>query len=97
MAVVVTLDLRYKPEAAAEGIAKLQASLTDTRAFEGNRGVRMLVGADDPTRVLLVEDWESREAQQAYVAWRAEGRSSLTPDRLEAPPTVSFFEDRFSA
>jgi quinol monooxygenase YgiN len=94
MPIVALLDVRYKPEAAAEATARLAAALADTRAFEGNRGARLLVDQEDPTRAVLVEDWESREAQEAYVAWRRAGNSAIHPDELAEPPRTRFFDER---
>ena len=80
MSVVAFLDLRLRPDSAAEALGVLDEVLVATRAFEGCLGVEVLVQADDPARVIVVERWASMEADTAYRAWReADGPSALTP------------------
>jgi quinol monooxygenase YgiN len=55
--------------------------LTETRGFEGCAGVETLVDVKDPTRITIIERWDSKEANKAYLAWRqgegAEGAKSF--------------------
>jgi quinol monooxygenase YgiN len=94
MTVVSIFEVRFKPDAAEAGVARLEAALAETRAFAGNLSVRMLVGSDDPARVVLVEEWERREDQEAYVAWRRQGNSAFDPEALAGPPSDEFFDER---
>jgi len=77
MAIVAVADIRFRPEVAAEGLALLNEALVDTRAFAGNLGVDVLVSQDEPGLVRLIERWESREADNAYRAFRSQGPSPL--------------------
>lgn len=80
MSIVAILDLRLRPETAAEALDVLDDVLVATRAFPGCLGVEVIVQADDPEHVLVLERWESMDADTAYRAWRAEqGRSALAP------------------
>ena len=43
----------------------------ETRAYKGCRSVTTLVD-QETSSIVLVEEWESVEDQQAYIAWRVE-------------------------
>jgi quinol monooxygenase YgiN len=80
VSVLSILDLQLRPETAAEALDVLDEVLVATRAFAGCLGVEVVVQADDPAHVLVLERWESMAADSAYRAWRAsEGSSALTP------------------
>ena len=80
MTVLAILDVRLRPETASEALDVLDDVLVATRAFAGCLGVEVVVQADDPEHVLVLERWESLEADAEYRAWRAsEGRSALAP------------------
>lgn len=92
MTVLVTLEAEVKREHVAELPALLEAVLPSTRAFEGCGTVKCYM-SEDNRKMLLVEDWASKEAQQKYLAWR------LTTDHgkqlvamLVAPPEIRVFE-----
>ncbi|MCI2240317.1 antibiotic biosynthesis monooxygenase [Paenibacillus sp. TRM 82003] len=92
MSITSLLDLHLKPEAVADAPAVLTETLEATRAFEGNLGVDVLRDAADEAHVLVLERWESLEADDAYRAWRAtpEGASRLG-ELLSAPPVLTRF------
>ncbi|MGD9957205.1 MAG: putative quinol monooxygenase [Candidatus Nanopelagicales bacterium] len=80
MSILAILDLTLAAETAAAALPVLDDVLVATREFAGSEGVEVLVQSDDPTHVLVLERWASREADTAYRAWRAEqGDSPLTP------------------
>jgi quinol monooxygenase YgiN len=57
------------------GVVLLDAfssSLGDTRAFDGCLSVSTYVDSDNPDTIVLVEVWESRGQQEAYLTWRVE-------------------------
>ncbi|WP_173922383.1 putative quinol monooxygenase [Agromyces sp. Marseille-P2726] len=87
---IVTLTL--KPESLADAERVVRESLELTRGFQGNLGVDVLVDQADPTRWLLIERWESEEADSAYRAYRAENgtRSALGPLLAGAPQVVKY-------
>ena len=90
MAVTALLDLHLKADRVDDGPAVLDAVLADTRAFEGNEGIQVLVDVDDPAHLTVVEHWASIERDDAYRAWRAtpEGASALG-EVLAAPPVLT--------
>lgn len=93
MPVVAFLDVRFTAETATEALAVLDDVLVATRAFDGCLGVEVLVQADDPAHVVVVERWASMEADTAYRAWRrSEGPGALAP--YVTGLTVTHFDPR---
>jgi heme oxygenase (mycobilin-producing) len=92
VAVTAILDLQLKADSLETANQALHATLADTRAFPGCLGVTVLVDSGDPTHVVLYENWESAEHDQAYRVWRTtpEGVSALGPI-LAAAPTLTLF------
>ncbi len=77
MAITATLELRFKPELLDDARTVLKRVLEETRAFDGNLGVDVLVDADDPSHWVAYETWESKEHDDAYRAFRA-GPGAIT-------------------
>jgi quinol monooxygenase YgiN len=69
----VMLTFKCKPGMGAVLLDAFSTSLADTRSFDGCVSVATFVDADNPDTVTLVEEWETRGHQEAYVAWRIEG------------------------
>ena len=92
MAITATLDLRLKADKLDNAFEVIHETLTATRAFPGCLGVSVLVDSADPAHVLLLETWESPEADNAYRKWRTtpEGASDLG-SLLAAPPDLILF------
>lgn len=90
MTVISILDARIREDALDSAPALITSILETTRAFAGSLGTEVAIDADDPTHYLLVERWESIEADDAYRAFRAtpEGASGLG-DILAAPPVLT--------
>jgi quinol monooxygenase YgiN len=87
MTVIVTLELRFKPEEVAAGRELMGRTLAVTRAFDGNVRTDVLEDDDDEGHWLIYEVWESVEADEAYRAFRAgEGKVKELPPLLAAPP-----------
>lgn len=57
----------------------LQETLTQTRAFPGNEGVRVLQDAADARKYVIEITWASFDRYDAYLAWRQspEGANQL--------------------
>ncbi len=87
MTVIVTLELRFKPEEVAAGRELMGRTLEVTRGFDGNVRTDVLVDEDDEGHWLIYEVWETVEADEAYRAFRAgEGKVTQLPPLLAAPP-----------
>jgi quinol monooxygenase YgiN len=93
MSVTVIAATRVKPEAAAAFADGMEKTLIETRAYEGCISVYGYRDQDDPTNIIAIEQWETRDHYEAYVVWR---RSTGTMDRLAAilqgPVTVQYFD-----
>lgn len=93
MAITSIVTLTLKRESVAEAEQAIRDSLELARGFEGNLGIDVLVDQEDPTRWLLVERWESEEADSAYRAHRAEkGITSALGPLLAGPPSVAKYD-----
>ena len=79
MSIVSLLDVRFRPDAPADAEARLSAVLAQTRARPGFVSADVVRDVDDPRHLVVIETWESLEADDAYRAWRAtpEGASEL--------------------
>lgn len=65
----------------------LRETLTQTRAFPGNEGVRVLQDAADSRKYVIEIVWESFDRYDAYLAWRQspEGANRLM-SIISGPP-----------
>jgi len=79
MAITSVLDLQLSPDAPADAEAQISSILAQTRARPGCLSVEVVRDVDDPRHLVVLEVWESLEADDAYRAWRAtpEGASGL--------------------
>jgi quinol monooxygenase YgiN len=87
----VTLLVKCQPGKGADLLAAFTTALVDTRNFDGCVSVQTFVDADNPDTVLLVEEWESRDQQEAYLTWRIE--SGMI--EMLAPVLADPFEMRY--
>ena len=93
MAVRVILEVRAKPGTGDELVAFFRSILSETRAYEGCTSVDTLQNRDDADNVLLVEEWESHEQYDNYLAWqRDRGTSDRLKQALAEPPVIRHFD-----
>ena len=71
MSVMITLEMPVKPEMLEDYLHILKGALVETRSYKGCRSVTTLVD-QETSSIVLVEEWDSAEDQQAYIAWRVE-------------------------
>jgi quinol monooxygenase YgiN len=89
----VTLLFKCQPGLGASLLAAFTATLGDTRAFDGCVSVETYVDSDNPDTIMLIEDWESRGQQEAYLEWRVEsGMIDMLAPILAAPFEMHYFE-----
>jgi len=95
MAITVVLDMQVVPERVDDFLSVMATALVDTRAREGCRSVVTLQDADTPGRFLLWEEWDTREHQERYLAWRQtpEGAVQGLEGIVTGPPAVSFLNE----
>ena len=79
MAITCVLDIQLRPDAPADAEARVSSILADTRARPGFLSAEVVRDLNDPRHLVVIERWESLEADDAYRAWRAtpEGASEL--------------------
>ena len=68
---MITLEMPVKPDMLEDYLNILKGALVETRAYKGGRSVTTLVD-QETSSIVLVEEWDSAEDQQAYIAWRVE-------------------------
>lgn len=92
MNITAYLDIRIKAESLDGAAALISDVLKDTRAFDGNLGVEVLIDEADPTHMVLVETWESVHHDAAYRDWRSTpaGASGLG-DILSDVPMLTLY------
>ena len=92
MPVTVTLAFSVIPERAEAFKALLRELLPDTRAYEGCLKVNVYEEQENPGRIYLVEDWESKAHQQRYQAWRDQsGIANVVGPYLAGEPRFNYF------
>lgn len=74
---VMVAELAIKPEMRDAFLDYTVENLEVSRTAKGNISFDILIDEARPDQVLFYEVWESRETQQAYMAWRVE-RGDLT-------------------
>lgn len=84
------LDLRFTSTGIDDARAILHRMLSETRAFDGNLAVEVMVDVADPHHVLVLERWESEDHDDAYREFRkGPGASTDLAPLLAAPPTLT--------
>jgi quinol monooxygenase YgiN len=92
MSVIVTALFPTKVEASENFFNTLVSVLPDTRTFDGCISVTPHRDLDDASRILLIEEWESREHYLAYLQWRVEtGLIDAISPMLSSDPVTNFF------
>lgn len=95
MACTVLLELKVKPECVDDTLAGLAGLLPETRQYEGCIEVYAHQDQDDPTTILAIEQWDSREAYEKYFAWRTEtGVIDALAAWVSAPPSIRYFDKK---
>ena len=87
MAVIVVLELHFKPESVSAAREVMGRALKDTRAFAGNLQTDVLVDEENDAHWLIYEIWDTVEHDEAYRSFRAgDGRITDLPPLLAEPP-----------
>ncbi len=91
MAVTVNIIMNIKSGRMDEFQQVLKEALPDTRAFSGCRSVQVLEDPDRSGQITLLEEWDSKEDQLRYMAWRAETGSPVA-DFLDGERVISYLD-----
>ena len=93
MTVTVLLELKVKPECLQQIEEDLRVNLPDTRAYDGCKFLDAYRSQDDAADIVIVEQWESRERYEEYLAWRAEtGMLDHLGSLLTGPPSIRYYD-----
>jgi quinol monooxygenase YgiN len=95
--IYVIAELSIKAGSAEKAAAAARHAVAATVKEDGCITYDMHLSVSDPTRLVVVERWESREALNAHLqtphlkAWRAAGADFVTARKVEviAPASVS--------
>jgi quinol monooxygenase YgiN len=93
----VTLLFPCKPGEGKGLLEVFSATLGETRAFEGCVSVETFFDADKPDSIILIEEWESRAAQEKYLTWRIESGMITLLDPILAGPLELRYLEPYSA
>jgi len=86
MACQVLVEFRIKDGCQDTLKQKLKEFLPDTRDFPGCLTLHMVQDVDDLAQIMIVEQWETKDAYDKYLAWRTErGDVNLLADLWEDP------------
>ncbi|CAN5352663.1 hypothetical protein BH09ACT10_BH09ACT10_20100 [soil metagenome] len=86
------LEMRLVPETVDAALPVIHEMLKGTRSFPGNVGLDVWIDKDDPAHLILIETWESEEADTAYRLWRREGAGAApeVAQFVAAKPVLTF-------
>ena len=94
MSIMITVEFPLHDGKQSDLLAFLAEALSDTRAFDGCISVETYA-EQDGSSILLVEEWESKEHQEAYIEWVAStGRLDTLALMLSADPIFKSYEIR---
>ena len=94
MAVQVILEIDVKPEKLGDLKEFMSGELHHTRGFDGCDGLTVHTNLEEPTNLILVENWESREHYEKYLAWRTErGDMERLAGWVTGEPSIRYFNN----
>ncbi|MGV8918077.1 MAG: putative quinol monooxygenase [Pseudomonas sp.] len=71
-AITMTLKMKVKPSSQQAFLEALNVRVAETLAYPGALSMQVIRQHDDPCTVLFVEEWESIDAFNLYIAWRSQ-------------------------
>jgi quinol monooxygenase YgiN len=93
MSCQVILELKAKPGCIDKVRAFLRKVLPDTRGYAACITLHAIQNQDDPSTILIVEQWATRQHYEKYLAWRTEsGVMNEFVDLMAGPTSIRFFD-----
>jgi len=84
-----------RPDVVDDVCASFSDNLETTKTFKGFQNVSIYRNAERPSRIILVEEWDSRADHEAYMAWRMQGDGKAAFDAiLETAPDLQYWDVR---
>ena len=94
MSIMVSIEFSLQAGKQKEFLDVLGNVLPDTRAYDGCIKVQTYA-EDNGSSIILIEEWETKEHQQAYFQWRIDtGMIDAIAPFVSAPPTTKYYEIR---
>ena len=94
MSVLVLLEVSLKPENVNDFTNFMKNELQHTRGFDGCNGLTVHNNQDDSNNIVIVEDWDSRQQYEKYLAWRTErGDLEKLAAWLTGEPSIRYFDN----
>ena len=94
MSVLVLLEMNAKSGSAADIKNWLRDELHHARGFDGCNSITVQSNQDDPNNMVIVEDWDSRQQYEKYLAWRVErGDIEKLMGWLGGEPSIRYYEN----
>ena len=92
MAVMVTLEFPLITQKADEMINILKSALVETRKYDGCVSVDSFV-QECGGNLILIEHWESKLKQEAYLKWRMDtGLIETIQPFLKSPLVIKYYK-----
>lgn len=97
MTVTAIIQMPFGPDTVDAGLDSLARMLPATRAYDGCHRVDVYRSREEPARVVLIEEWQSVDQHQAYVAWReSSGVLELMGPLLQGDVETTYLESATS-
>lgn len=94
MAVKIIIDIQAQPGKGDELAQLFHEVVPDTRAYAGCVECAVWRNQEDRDQLSIVETFETREAYDAYFAWRqSDGTLERLGGVIAGPPAMRFFDD----
>ena len=94
MSVLVLLEFSAKPEHVSDITTFMKDGLHHTRGFEGCNGITVHKNQDDSNNMVIVEDWDSRQHYEKYLAWRIErGDIEKMVGWIAGEPSIRYYDN----
>ena len=94
MSVLVLVEIKLQDDKVEDFTTYIASIVADTRSYDGCEEMTFRVNQDDPTDVMFVETWESREKYEKYFAWREEsGALDVLGPMIAAAPNKRFYDE----
>ncbi len=92
----VTVELDLKPDEADKFCDVVLPELQkQTRAFDGVASARAVRQTEHPSKVLFIDEFASKDAADAYFAWRAStGDLDYLATLVTQPPIIQYWPRR---
>ena len=94
MSIIVSVEFSLQEGKQKEFLNNLGNVLPDTRAYDGCIKVETYA-EENGSSIILIEEWETKEHQQAYFQWRVDtGMDDAIGPFVSSPPVIKYYEIR---